>query len=68
MTSRRYLNSNRVAAITAVVILLAQWHTVRGEITGVGSAPRLGDERIVFQTTLGDLELALYPDVSQPYK
>lgn len=28
-------------------------------------ATRLGDERIVFQTEFGDLELALYPEVSR---
>lgn len=27
------------------------------------AGPRLGDERIVFQTNFGDLEMALYPDV-----
>lgn len=30
-------------------------------------AARLGDERIVFQTKFGDLELALYPEVSSSY-
>jgi cyclophilin family peptidyl-prolyl cis-trans isomerase len=29
-----------------------------------GSAPRLSDERLVLQTTFGDLELAFYPDVA----
>ncbi len=27
------------------------------------TGPRLGDDRIVFQTTFGDIEMALYPDV-----
>lgn len=28
------------------------------------AGPRLGDDRIVFQTTFGDIEMALYPDVA----
>ncbi len=27
------------------------------------AGPRLGDDRIVFQTNFGDIEMALYPDV-----
>ena len=30
------------------------------------TGPRLGDARIVFQTTFGDIEMALYPDVWSP--
>ena len=63
-SGRTFSDRSAAAAITVVVTLLTQWHAVRCQSTGIGSAPRLGDERIVLQTTLGDVELALYPDVS----
>ena len=31
--------------------------------TGVDCAARLSDERIIFQTSFGDIEMALYPEV-----
>ena len=32
--------------------------------SGVDCAARLSDERIIFQTSFGDIEMALYPEVS----
>ena len=31
--------------------------------TAAATGPRLSDERFVFQTDFGDIEMALYPDV-----
>ena len=46
----------------SLLIILSQ-NRFRCEALAAMAGPRLGDDRIVFQTTFGDVEMALYPDV-----
>lgn len=59
-----YADGLSAAVSFASIVFLINCTAVRCQNAGVGAGPRIGDERIVFQTTLGDIELALYPDVS----
>ena len=63
-SSISYANGLNVVVSFASIVFLVNCTAVRCQNNGVGAGPRIGDERIVFQTTLGDIELALYPDVS----
>ncbi len=48
--------------ISLLVISLSH-NRFRCEAVAAMAGPRLGDDRIVFQTAFGDIEMALYPDV-----
>ena len=61
-SSMSYTSGLNFAVSFPSIVVLIICTAVRCQNTG-GAGPRIGDERIVFQTTLGDIELALYPDV-----
>ena len=46
-------------------IALLVWRAQLCASSGSLNGPRLGDDRIVFQTEFGDIEMALYPDVTR---
>ena len=50
--------------LTTLVLLASYPHLTSAAGTHRGSPwPKLSEERLVFQTKLGDLEMALYPEV-----
>ena len=51
------------SVILTLSIALYVWMSQHCALSESLNAPRLGDDRIVFQTEFGDIQMALYPDV-----
>ena len=49
-------------ALLALLTVGTSKHALSEQLADV-SAPKPGDDRIIFQTEFGDIEMALYPDV-----